>query len=63
MYKKHELMTVLIFRNNIFRHIGTNLSKNTYSKKKKKMAESPRSISPIKKKAKHSKLFQTKHSH
>ena len=36
MYKKHELMTVLIFRNNIFRHIGTNLSKNTYSKKKRK---------------------------
>ena len=55
MYKKYELMIGFIFRNNIFRHI------RIFPKilKKMKMAEPPRSISPIMKKAKRSKLAGT----
>ena len=57
MYKKYELMIGFIFRNNIFRHI------RIFPKilKKMKITESPRfySPSPIKKKAKRSKLAGT----
>ena len=56
MYKKYELMIGFIFRNNIFRHIRIFPK---ILKKKMKMAEPPRSISPIKKKAKRSKLAGT----
>ena len=49
-------MSGFIFRNNIFRHIRIFPK---ILKKKMKMAEPPRSISPIKKKAKRSKLAGT----
>ena len=55
MYKKHELIIGFIFWNYIFR---LHESFEKYSKKKK-IAESLRSISPIKKKVKHSKTTKT----
>ena len=58
MYKKHELIIGFIFWNKHFETYA-NLLKNTQkttTTKKIKMAESSRSISPIKKKVKRSKL-------
>ena len=56
MYKKHELIIGFIFWNNIFRHMRIFWK---LLKKEKKMVESSRSISPIKKKVKRSKLAWT----
>ena len=55
MYKKHELIIGFIFWNNFFKK---NLLKKP-PKNPQKTAESSRSISPIKKNVKHSKMAGT----
>ena len=59
MYKKHELLIGFIFSNNIFRHIRIFWKILKKKKKKMKMPELSRSVSPIKKEVKRSKLAWT----